>query len=517
MKKESPVTPALLIILDGFGCRKCNTDNAIAQATKPNWDKYWQQYPHTLIQASESAVGLPSGQMGNSEVGHLNIGAGRVVYQEFTRIDLAIKGTSFFTNPALKRAVDLALENNRALHILGLLSDGGVHSHERHIHAMLAMAADAGLKKIYVHAFLDGRDTAPKSAELYLNNLQSKIDEIGAGQIASIIGRYYAMDRDNRWARVQTAYDLITQGKADFSATDALDGLAQAYARGETDEFVKATSIVPAGTQPVRVEDGDSIVFMNFRSDRARQISRPFIEPDFNEFERPYAPKIADFCTLTGYSDDFNVSVAFPPEKIRNGFGEHIAQLGLKQLRIAETEKYPHVTFFFNGGEELVYEGEERIMVPSPNVATYDMQPEMSAFELTDKLVEAIESKKFDAIICNYANADMVGHTGNLEAAIKAIEAIDACLGRVIPAMLATGGEVLITADHGNAELMLDEVTRQAYTAHTTNLVPLLYIGNRPAQLLNAGALEDVSPTLLNIMGVKQPEDMTGKSLIEYE
>ncbi len=517
MKKDAPVTPALLIILDGFGCRKCNTDNAIAQAHKPNWDKYWQQYPHTLIQASESAVGLPSGQMGNSEVGHLNIGAGRVVYQEFTRIDLAIKGTSFFTNPALKRAVDLALENDRALHILGLLSDGGVHSHERHIYAMLAMAANAGLKKVYVHAFLDGRDTAPKSAELYLNNLQAKIDEIKVGQIASIIGRYYAMDRDNRWARVQTAYDLITQGKADFSATDALSGLELAYARGETDEFVKATSIVPTGAQPVHVEDGDCIVFMNFRSDRARQISRPFIEPDFNEFERPYAPKIVDFCTLTGYSDDFNVSVAFPPEKIRNGFGEHIAKLGLKQLRIAETEKYPHVTFFFNGGEELVYEGEERIMVPSPDVATYDMKPEMSAFELTDKLVDAIESKRFDAIICNYANADMVGHTGNLQAAIKAIEALDVCLGRVIPAMLAAGGEVLITADHGNAELMLDEVTRQAYTAHTTNLVPLLYIGKRAAQLINAGALEDVSPTLLNIMGVKQPEEMTGKSLIQYE
>ncbi|NOT17759.1 MAG: 2,3-bisphosphoglycerate-independent phosphoglycerate mutase [Sulfuriferula sp.] len=511
------MTPALLIILDGFGCRKCNTDNAIAQAHKPNWDKYWQNYPHTLIQASESAVGLPSGQMGNSEVGHLNIGAGRVVYQEFTRIDLAIKGTSFFTNVALKRAVDLAVSNGRALHILGLLSDGGVHSHERHIHAMLAMAAQAGLKKVYVHAFLDGRDTAPKSAELYLNNLQAKIDELQTGQIASIIGRYYAMDRDNRWARVQTAYDLITQGKADFSAPDALSGLTLAYARGETDEFVKATSIVPAGTQAVRVEDGDSIIFMNFRSDRARQISRPFIEPDFAEFPRDYFPKIADFCTLTGYSDDFNVSVAFPPEKIRNGFGEHVAQLGLTQLRIAETEKYPHVTFFFNGGEETVYEGEERIMVPSPDVATYDMKPEMSAFEVTDKLIAAIERKHFNVIICNYANADMVGHTGDLQAAIKAIEALDVCLGRVIPAMLASGGEVLITADHGNAELMLDEVTRQAYTAHTTNLVPLLYIGHRAAQLTDAGALEDVSPTLLNIMGVKQPEEMTGKSLIQYE
>ena len=455
--------------------------------------------------------------MGNSEVGHLNIGAGRVVYQEFTRIDLAIKGTSFFANPALKHAIDVAKQNDKALHILGLLSDGGVHSHERHIHAMLAMAANEGLKKVYLHIFLDGRDTAPKSAELFIANLQAKIEEFQTGQVASMIGRYYAMDRDSRWQRVKAAYDLITQGKGEFTAPDAMTGLNMAYARGESDEFIKATSIVPPGATPIRIEDGDSMVFMNFRSDRARQISRTFITPDFNEFEREYQPKLADFCTLTGYSDDFNVSVAFPPERIRNGFGEYISQLGLKQLRIAETEKYPHVTFFFNGGEETVYEGEERIMVPSPDVATYDMKPEMSAFELTDKLVEAIARHQFDAIICNYANADMVGHTGNLEAAIKAIEAIDLCLGRVVPAMLAAGGEVLITADHGNAELMLDEITRQAYTAHTTNLVPLLYIGQRQANLANAGALEDVSPTLLNIMGVPQPGTMTGKSLINFE
>lgn len=511
------MTPALLIILDGFGCRKCNTDNAIAQANKPNWDRYWKQYPHTLIQASESAVGLPSGQMGNSEVGHLNIGAGRVVYQEFTRIDLAIKVASFFTNPALKHTIEVAKQHDKALHILGLLSDGGVHSHERHIHAMLQMAANEGLKKVYLHIFLDGRDTAPKSADIFIANLQAKINELHTGQIASIIGRYYAMDRDSRWQRVKAAYDLITQGKGEFSAPDAMTGLNMAYARGETDEFVKATGIVPPGASPIRVEDGDSMVFMNFRSDRARQISRTFIEPDFNEFEREYQPKLADFCTLTGYSDEFNVSVAFPPERIRNGFGEYIAQLGLKQLRIAETEKYPHVTFFFNGGEETVYEGEERIMVASPDVATYDMKPEMSAFELTDRLVESIEHGHFDAIICNYANADMVGHTGNLEAAIKAIEALDQCLGRVIPAMLAAGGEILITADHGNAELMLDETTRQAYTAHTTNLVPLIYIGNRPASLAGNGALEDISPTLLNIMGVAQPPEMTGQSLITYE
>lgn len=455
--------------------------------------------------------------MGNSEVGHLNIGAGRVVYQEFTRIDLAIKEKSFFTNPALKHTIEVAKQHDKALHILGLLSDGGVHSHERHIHAMLQMAANEGLKKVYVHIFLDGRDTAPKSAEVFIANLQAKIVELQTGRIASMIGRYYAMDRDSRWQRVKSAYDLITQGKGEFSAPDAMTGLDMAYARGETDEFIKATSIVPPGTSPIRVEDGDSMVFMNFRSDRARQISRTFIEPDFNEFEREYQPRLADFCTLTGYSDEFNVSVAFPPERIRNGFGEYIAQLGLKQLRIAETEKYPHVTFFFNGGEETVYEGEERIMVASPDVATYDMKPEMSAFELTDRLVESIERRQFDAIICNYANADMVGHTGNLEAAIKAIEALDQCLGRVVPAMLAAGGEMLITADHGNAELMLDESTRQAYTAHTTNLVPLLYIGNRGASLADSGALEDISPTLLNIMGVAQPAEMTGQSLITFE
>ena len=517
IQKDINVTPALLIILDGFGCRKCSTNNAIALASKPNWDQYWRQYPHTLIQASESAVGLPSGQMGNSEVGHLNIGAGRVVYQEFTRIDLAIKDQSFFTNPALKQAIAVAKQNDKALHILGLLSDGGVHSHEGHIHAMLTMAAQAGLKKIYLHLFLDGRDTAPRSAEIYLQRLQTKIDELQSGQIASIIGRYFAMDRDHRWQRVKAAYDLITLGVAEFTAPDAMTGLKRAYARGESDEFIKATRIVADGALPVRVEDGDSMIFMNFRSDRARQISRTFIEPDFAEFERLHQPKLAVFCTLTGYSDEFDASVAFPPERIRNSFGEYISRLGLKQLRIAETEKYPHVTFFFNGGEETIYAGEERILIASPDVATYDLQPEMSAFELTDKLIAAIERRHFDAIICNYANADMVGHTGDLNATIKAIEALDQCLGRVIPAMLANGGEILITADHGNAELMLDETSRQAYTAHTTNLVPLLYIGARAGVLDDAGALEDVSPTLLNIMGVPQPAEMTGKSLLHFE
>jgi len=510
-------TRVLLIILDGFGCRHEGPDNAISRARKPIWDTLWKTCPHTLIQASEAAVGLPSGQMGNSEVGHLNIGAGRVVYQEFTRIDRAIHEGHFFTNPALKSAVDAAKSHDKALHILGLLSDGGVHSHESHIHAMLEMAAREGVNRTYLHMFLDGRDTPPKSAEVFLRRLQEKCEQFNTGRIASIIGRYYPMDRDHRWQRVKSAYDLLTQGKADYQAETAIEGLNMAYARGESDEFVKATAIVPRGTQPVRMEDGDVIVMMNFRSDRAREITRPFIEPEFNEFEREHAPKLGAYCTLTGYSDEFDVPVAFPPKRIRNSFGEYIAQLGLKQLRIAETEKYPHVTFFFNGGEEIAYPGEDRIMVPSPDVATYDLKPEMSAFEVTDKLVAAIQGRTYDAIICNYANADMVGHTGNLEAATKAIEVLDECVGRVVAAMREAGGEVLITADHGNAEMMRDASTEQAHTAHTLNLVPLLYVGRRHAHLAGTGALEDVAPTLLRLMGLQPPAEMTGRSLVEFE
>lgn len=511
------ITPVLLVILDGFGCRSEQAHNAIAQAKKPNWDRLWSQYPHTLIHASESEVGLPAGQMGNSEVGHLNIGAGRVVYQEFTRIAKAIETGSFFSNPALKNAIALARDNGKTLHILGLLSDGGVHSHESHVHALLEMARRENMHKVCLHVFLDGRDTPPKSAEIYLKRLEDKIREIGVGHIASMIGRYFAMDRDRRWQRVKSAYDLLIQGRAEFSAKGALAGLDAAYARGETDEFVKATAILPPDGKPVRMEDGDSVVFMNFRSDRARQLSRPFIEPDFNEFDRDVLPRLAVFCTLTGYSDEFNVSVAFPPERIRNGLGEYIANLGLRQLRIAETEKYPHVTFFFNGGEEVSYPGEDRVLVPSPDVATYDLKPEMSANEVTDKLVTAIRLRQYDAIICNYANADMVGHTGNMDAAKRAIEVIDTCLGRAVDAQLERGGEVLITADHGNAEFMLDLKTGQAHTAHTINPVPLLYVGRRRATLAPTGALEDVSPTLLKIMGLPQPSEMTGEPLIHFE
>jgi 2,3-bisphosphoglycerate-independent phosphoglycerate mutase len=510
------VTPVLLIILDGFGCSESPDNNAIASAHKPNWDKLWQTWPHTTINASEASVGLPGGQMGNSEVGHLNIGAGRVVYQEFTRINRAISSGNFFANPALTQAVETARSSGKALHILGLLSDGGVHSHEIHIHAMLELAARAGVEKIYLHAFLDGRDTPPRSAQDYLRRLQEKCDQLKAGRIASIIGRYFVMDRDKRWLRVKAGYDLLTQGKAEFQAESAEAALAAAYARNENDEFVKATAIVPPGAQPVRMEDGDVAIFMNFRSDRAREITRAFIEPGFDLFEREQVPQLAAFCTLTEYSKDFNVPVAYPPEQIRNGFGEYISNLGLKQLRIAETEKYAHVTFFFDGGEERIYPGEDRILVPSPDVPTYDLKPEMSAFEVTDKLVEAIESHQFDAIICNYANADMVGHTGVMAATIKAIETLDQCLHRVVEAMRRNGGEVLITADHGNAEMMADENSHQAHTAHTLNRVPLVYVG-RKALLAETGALEDVAPTLLKIMGLAQPAEMTGHPLIEFE
>ncbi|MHB9116714.1 MAG: 2,3-bisphosphoglycerate-independent phosphoglycerate mutase [Burkholderiales bacterium] len=510
------VTPVLLIILDGFGYREGGADNAIAKARKPNWDRFWNSYPHTTIKTSEASVGLPSGQMGNSEVGHLNIGAGRVVYQDLTRINLAIDRGHLKTNPALSLAVNTAKESGSALHIFGLLSDGGVHSQEAHIHAMLDMAVAAGLKKIYLHAFLDGRDTPPQSAEIYLRRAEEKLAAHGVGRIATIIGRFFAMDRDKRWDRVESAYNAMTLGVAEQRAENALDALHQAYARGENDEFVQPTLIVPAGEEPVRIVDGDVVVFMNFRSDRAREITRAFIEPNFTGFERRVHPKLAEFCTLTSYSDDFHVPAAFPPERIRNCLGEYLSKLGLHQLRIAETEKYAHVTFFFNGGEETPFPGEDRTLVKSPHVTTYDLQPEMSAFEVTDKLVAAIRSRKYDAIVCNYANGDMVGHSGILEAAVKAVEVLDECIGRVVGAMQEEGGEVLITADHGNAEKMFDEQTQHPHTAHTMFDVPFLYIG-RPARIAPTGALEDVAPTLLKMMGLPQPSEMTGKPLIELE
>lgn len=513
--REINITPVLLVILDGFGYSEIQADNAIALAYKPNWDKLNLEHPHTLINASERFVGLPAGQMGNSEVGHLNIGAGRVVYQEFERINLAIASGTFFNNPALVKAVQTVKNTGKALHILGLLSDGGVHSHQSHIHAMLEMAARAGLQKVYVHAFLDGRDTPPVSAAAYIQTLEEKCRSLGTGKIASIVGRYYAMDRDKRWPRVEIAYHLIAEGVGEFSASSAAEALAAAYQRGENDEFVKATAIHEKEAAPLCMEDGDVIVFMNFRSDRARQLTHAFLNPEFEGFNRRHVPKLGGYYTLTMYDKaELHAEAAFPPVSLHNSFGEYLGHLGLTQLRIAETEKYPHVTFFFNGGEEQVFPGEERVLVPSPQVATYDLQPEMNAFELTDRLQEAILSRKYAAIICNFANADMVGHTGNLSAAIKAIEALDICLGRVVQAAQRSGCEVLITADHGNAETMRDTVNHQPHTQHTTNQVPLLYIGR--AATLSHGALADIAPTLLKMMGLAQPSEMTGHALLQF-
>lgn len=504
------VRPAVLLILDGWGMSDSTDHNAISAAAKPVWDRIWATYPHTAIRTSGSAVGLPAGQMGNSEVGHLNLGAGRVVYQEFTRISRSIRTGSFFANRTLTDAVDAAVSRDAAVHILGLLSPGGVHSHEEHIHAMAKLAVERGIRKLYIHAFLDGRDMPPKSAEPSLTAMDEKLAELGHGRVATVIGRYFAMDRDHRWDRIKVAYDLISRGEALYQAESAVEALHAAYERGEADEFVQSTRI----GDPVTIEDGDMVVNMNYRSDRARQITRAFIEEDFDGFERESVPELATFISLTAYSKDFDIPVAYPPERLENTFGEYIANLGLHQLRIAETEKYAHVTFFFNGGIETPNEGEERILVPSPQIATYDLQPEMSAREVTDRLVDALHSDRFDAVICNYANGDMVGHTGNYEAAIEAIEVLDECIGRVVEATLEVGGELLITADHGNAEQMIDAKAEQAHTAHTLNPVPLIYVGQHASELMENGALCDIAPTMLQLMGLPQPAEMTGRSLL---
>ena len=507
--------PVVLIILDGWGYSEDPESNAIAQARTPVWDRLWREYPHALINTSGAAVGLPGGQMGNSEVGHLNLGAGRVVYQEFTRVSRSIRTGSFFTNETLTGAVDKAVANNKAVHLLGLLSPGGVHSHEEHIHAMVKLAVERGAKKVYFHAFLDGRDTPPKSAEPSFVALNEVFDEVGCGRIASIVGRYYAVDRDHRWERSRLAYDMLTEAKAEHRVESACQGLQAAYERGESDEFVTPTLVVPKGEQPIAIEDGDVVFFLNYRADRARQLTSAFIEDDFDGFERTRRPRLGEFVSLTRYHKRFDIPVAFPPEKLSNVFGEYIAQQGLRQLRLAETEKYAHVTFFFNGGRERPFEGEERILVPSPKVATYDLKPEMSAEEVTDHLVEAIEGGKYDAIICNYANSDMVGHTGKIDAAIHAVETLDHCLGRVLKALHLAGGEMLVTADHGNSELMEDQINHQPHTAHTTNPVPLVYVG-RHAELEEGGALCDISPSLLKIMGLEQPTEMQGRPLLRF-
>lgn len=506
--------PLVLLILDGWGHSESTEYNAIYTAQTPNWDRLWARCPHTYIHASEAAVGLPSAQMGNSEVGHLNLGAGRVVYQEYTRINRAISSGDFFTNKTLTDATDLAIENDKAVHILGLLSPGGVHSHEDHLQAIIELAVKRGCKKVYLHAFLDGRDTPPRSAAASIQAMEDKFYELGTGQFASMIGRHYAMDRDHRWPRIQAAYDLITSGKAEFTNKTAKGALDLAYDRGETDEFVKATAITGNDDKPVSIESGDVVIFMNFRSDRARQITRPFIEPDFDAFKLKPGLKLGNFVSLTEYKSEFQVPVAFPSDRLENVFGDHLAKLGKRQLRIAETEKYAHVTFFFNGGREEPFEGEERILIPSPtDIATYNLKPEMSAALLTEKLIDAIKSDSFDAIICNYANPDMVGHTGDFDAAVKAIEVLDKYVDEVARAVAEAGGEMLVTADHGNAELMFDVETGQAHTAHTTNVVPFFYVG-REGQAAKTGSLEDVIPTMLYLMGLPIPDEMTGRPLI---
>ena len=452
--------------------------------------------------------------MGNSEVGHLNIGAGRVIYQDFTRIDHAIGTGEFVRNPVLRDAMATATRNHSALHVLGLLSPGGVHSHERQIAALVAMAAAAGVARILVHAFLDGRDTPPRSAAASLSFMDGICAQFPGARIASIVGRYFAMDRDQRWGRVAKAYDLLVDGRAQFTAISAQAGLDAAYARGENDEFVAATASLDDAGRPATMADGDVVVFMNFRADRARQMTRALTDPAFAAFPRARVPKLGSYVCLTSYGEEFSrLPVAFAPQSIRNSFGEYISKLGLHQLRIAETEKYAHVTYFFNGGVEQVYPGEDRILVPSPNVATYDLQPEMSAPEVTDKLVAAVASGKYDAIVCNFANSDMVGHTGNFAAAKAAVETLDGCIGRVVTAARAAGSEVLITADHGNAEMMHDPATGQAHTAHTLNRVPFVFIG-RPATLAAGGALQDIAPTMLALMGLPKPPEMTGHSLV---
>ena len=504
----------VLIIIDGFGFNPDAEYNAIANAKAPNWQRYWQSNPKTLISTSGMAVGLPEGQMGNSEVGHMTLGAGRVVYQNFTRINKAIEDGDFFENEVYCKAIDQAKAKGAALHVMGLLSDGGVHAHEDHLHAIIKMAVQRGLNKVYLHAFLDGRDTPPRSAEDHLRKAEALFEELGHGRIASVCGRFYAMDRDNRWDRVQAAYDLIAHGKSDYRASSAMEALALAYQRDENDEFVKPSVICSPTQSPVHVHSDDSIVFMNFRPDRARQISAAFVEEPFDGFDRGQRPVPGDFVMTTEYSADLKVACAFPPEDLNDSFGEVLQKHSKTQLRIAETEKYAHVTFFFSGGQEATFEGEDRILVPSPKVATYDLQPEMSALEVTEKLVAAIDSQKYDAIICNYANCDQVGHSGVYEAAIKAVETVDACLADVEAAVQRVGGEMLITADHGNVEIMFDTESQQAHTQHTTLPVPLVYVGNRATSLKDGGSLADVAPTLLDMLDIEKPAAMKGQSLL---
>ena len=498
-------TPTTLIIMDGFGLAPAAADNAVSLANTPVLDKLFREYAHTTLSASGLDVGLPAGQMGNSEVGHTNIGGGRVVFQDLPRISRAIEDGSFFKNEAYNKAMDDCLKNDSSLHLYGLLSDGGVHSHIEHLFALLQMARDKGLTKVYVHCFLDGRDVSPTSGKGFVQELQDKCAQLGVGKIATVMGRYYAMDRDKRWERVQMAYDAMVYGEGHHSS-DPVAAVAESYANGVTDEFVEPVVIDPDGT----ISDNDSIIFFNYRPDRAREITRAIVDPDFDGFAREFFP--TTYVCNTEYDASMpNVLVAWPRIAVKNGLGEYLSSMGMTQLRIAETEKYAHVTFFFNGGVEKQYPGEDRVLVPSPKVATYDLQPEMSAFEVCDKCVERIESGAYDVIILNFANCDMVGHTGVLEAAIKAVETVDTCVGRVVDATLKMGGIAMVTADHGNAEDM-KQPDGSPMTAHTTNLVPFILCG--AGTELRPGRLADIAPTILDVMGLACPEEMDGKTLI---
>ena len=506
----------MLMILDGFGINEKEEGNAVKLANTPNIDSLMRRYPNTKIKPSGLAVGLPEGQMGNSEVGHTNIGAGRIVYQELTRITKSIEDGDFFSNEEFVNAIENCKKHNSKLHILGLLSDGGVHSHNRHLYGLLEMAKRRDFENVYVHCFMDGRDTPPASGENYILDLQDKMKEKGIGKIATISGRFYAMDRDKRWQRVQKAYDAMVNGVG-LKSGNAVNAIESSYQKEVFDEFVEPTVITgPDGETPVaKIEENDSVIFFNFRPDRAREITRAIVDKNFNEFETKKMNLY--YVCFTSYDETMpNVHIAFKKEAIKNTLGEVLSNLGKTQLRIAETEKYAHVTFFFNGGREEPYEGEDRILIPSPKVETYDMKPEMSAYEITSNVVDAINARKYDAIILNFANSDMVGHTGNIEAAIKAVETIDECIGKIVEAIRDNEGTLLITADHGNSEQMLDYKTGEPFTSHTTNLVPFI-IYNRDGIKIKDGRLCDITPTMLDLMGIEKPVEMTGESLIIRE
>ncbi|MBU5212083.1 2,3-bisphosphoglycerate-independent phosphoglycerate mutase [Heyndrickxia oleronia] len=508
-------SPVALIILDGFGLREETKGNAVTQAKKPNFDRFWANYPHNTLTASGEAVGLPEGQMGNSEVGHLNIGAGRIVYQSLTRVNVSIREGDFVKNETFLQAIENVKKNGTSLHLFGLLSDGGVHSHINHLFALLKLAASEGVKKVYVHAFLDGRDVGPQTAEKYIKETQKVMDELGVGEFATISGRYYSMDRDKRWERVEKSYRAMVYGEGP-TYTDPLKLVEDSYSHGIYDEFVIPSVITKESGEPVAtIKDKDSVIFYNFRPDRAIQISNTFTNKDFRSFDRgPKHPKDLFFVCLTHFSETVDGYVAFKPVNLDNTLGEVLSQNGLKQLRIAETEKYPHVTFFMSGGREAEFPGETRILINSPKVATYDLKPEMSAYEVTDALLKEIQGDKQDAIILNFANPDMVGHSGMLEPTIKAIETVDECLGKIVDLIIEKGGTAIITADHGNADEVIT-LEGQPMTAHTTNPVPVI-VTKKGVELRDGGILGDLAPTMLDLLGVKQPEEMTGKTIIKH-